>query len=89
MDILSAIVIPDDEESILERGHSRPPRAPRPYYSYQQWKDTIDDAATSDDAGVTISATRKRKRQQTEDSDDDVMRSTAPRHTKSIASILV
>ena len=87
---LSAIVIPDDEESGLEQGRSQPPRASRPDYSYQDWEDTMHDAAASDDAtDVATPPARKRKRQQTEDSDDYVMRANALRNPKSIKSIFV
>lgn len=51
---------------------------------------TINDAAALDDAtDVATPPTRKHKRQQTEDSDDYVMRANARRNPKSFASILV
>lgn len=51
-----AIFIPDDEESSLEQGHSRHLRASRPDYSYQGWRDTMDDAAASDYAASDVTA---------------------------------
>lgn len=56
MEFLSAIVIPDDEESGPEQSHSRPLRASRSDYSYRDWEGTMDDA------GVTASPAHKRKR---------------------------
>lgn len=74
----NAIIIPDDEEARgLEQSRSQPLRASRPDYSYRGWKDTMDDAAASDDVtdDVMTSPARKRKRNMTDG--------------ESIASILV
>lgn len=90
MTSLSAIVIPDDEESGLEQGHSQPLRASQPDYSYQDWEDTMHDAAASDDAtDVATPPAHKHKRQQTEDSDYYVMRANTLCNSKSITSIFV
>lgn len=62
MEFLSAIVIPDDEGSGPEQGHSRPLRASRPDYGYRDWEDTMGDAAASDNAGVATSPAHERKR---------------------------